>query len=176
MEKLKVKIRKFEVDDIKLKVKWINDSNINKYLHYDLPLEEEKTLSWYKTIKNRNDRLDFTIEVVENGINNPVGLVGLLNIDEVNKKGEFYICMGNKNYHGKGVAKTGAMKLIKMAYDEFDLNKIYLFTEKNNIPAQKLFEKIGFIKEGVLKEDLIYNDKKIDRYVYGLLREDFRYE
>lgn len=50
---------------------------------------------------------------------------------------------------------------------------MYLYTEVSNIKAQLLFEKIGFKKEGLLKDDLIYSGKKICRYVYGMCKDDF---
>lgn len=96
-----ISIRKFKEEDIPYKVKWINDERNNKYLHYDLPLREDKTLEWYNKIKDRNDRADFTITYD----NEPVGLIGLLNIDHNNKKAEYYICIGEDSYKGKGIAK-----------------------------------------------------------------------
>lgn len=160
-----VRIRKFEEKDIPYKVKWINDEKNNRFLHYDLPLSEDKTLVWFKNNKNRTDRMDFTITY--NG--EPVGLIGLLNIDQKNKKAEYYICIGNEKYKGKGIAYTASKLLIDTVCNELNLNKIYLYTEIGNIPAQKLFEKIGFVKEGLLRSDLYYNGKSIDRYIYGLI-------
>nr|WP_306810403.1 GNAT family protein [Paeniclostridium sordellii] len=163
------------MNDIKLKVKWINDENINKYLHYTLPLNEDKTFEWYEKNKENKNRIDQVIEVFDNNKYYPVGLIGLLNIDTINKKAEFYICLGEKSAHGKGIATKASCEFIKKYLDKIDLNKIYLYTEKDNILAQKLFENIGFKKEGLLLEDLIYSGRKVDRYVYGLLREDFSY-
>lgn len=163
-----IRIRKFEEKDIPYKVKWINDEKNNKYLHYDLPLNEDKTLEWFMSIKNRTDRVDFTITFNDQ----PVGLIGLLNIDRKNRKAEFYICIGEEEYKGKGIGYSASKLLINYAYYELNLNKIYLYTEINNIQAQRLFEKIGFKKEGLLKDDLIYNGKKVDRYIYGLILED----
>ena len=40
---MKISIRKFESKDIPKKVEWINNSENNKYLHYDIPLKIEKT-------------------------------------------------------------------------------------------------------------------------------------
>ena len=39
---MKISIRKFESKDIPKKVEWINNSENNKYLHYDIPLKIEK--------------------------------------------------------------------------------------------------------------------------------------
>ena len=155
-------IRKFDEGDIPYKVKWINNENNNKYLHYDLPLSVDKTLVWFRNVKDRIDRADYTITCD----GKPVGLIGLLNIDRTNKKAEYYICIGEKQYKRKGIACTATKMLLNIAYKEFNLNKIYLYTEVNNVPAQRLFEKIGFKKEGLLREDIIYNGRKlIDIYM-----------
>jgi len=164
-----VNIRKFDEKDIPYKVKWINDEKNNKYLHYDLPLREDKTLIWLKSIKDRIDRVDFTITFNDE----PAGLIGLLNIDRKNKKAEYYICLGEEKYKGKGIAYSASKLLISYAFNELYLNRIYLYTEISNSKAQRLFEKIGFKKEGLLKNDLIYNGKKVDRYIYGLILEDY---
>lgn len=161
---MSIHLRKFNETDIPYKVKWINDPENNRYLHYDLPLREDKTFEWYKKNKDRSDRADYTI--IYN--NERAGLIGLLNIDDRNRKAEYYICLGGKKYKGKGIAYKATIELIKLAHTKFNLQKIYLFTEKDNIAAQKLFEKVGFEKEGLLKNDLIYNGRKIDRYIYGL--------
>ncbi|PFG15096.1 GNAT family N-acetyltransferase [Bacillus sp. es.036] len=166
---MEISIRKFQRKDIPYKVKWINDEKNNKYLHYELPLREEKTLLWYESLVNRNDRVDFTITY--NG--EPAGLIGLLNIDNKNKKAEYYICLGSENFKGKGIAKVATDLLIKFGDEEIGLNKIYLYTEVENIQAQKLFESCSFEKEGLLKNDLVHNEEKIDRYIYGLNVENY---
>ena len=167
--KEKVAIRKFTTDDITLKVEWINDPKNNKYLHYDLPLEIEKTSKWFERIKDSETRFDGVIEYD----NIPVGLIGLLDVDAKNKKAEYYICLGNHDYKGKGIAKIASRLLLEYAFNHLKLEKVYLFTEEDNLSAWNLFEKIGFKREGLLKNDLIYNNRKISRYVYGILKEGF---
>ena len=166
---MSVAIRKFKEEDITHKVKWVNDPKNNQYLHYDLPLREDKTLIWFRNLKDRIDRVDYTITF--NG--ELAGLIGLLNIDQKTKKAEYYILIGEEKYKGRGIAQAATDLLINIAYNEFRLNKIYLYTETENLRAQRLFEKIGFEKEGLLKNDLIYNGRKIDRYIYGLNTESY---
>ncbi|MGM0901303.1 MAG: GNAT family N-acetyltransferase [Bacillota bacterium] len=166
---MEIAIRKFQEEDIPYKVKWINDDKNNKYLHYDLPLREDKTLQWFKSLEGRGDRVDYTITHA----GEPAGLIGLLNIDLKSKEAEYYICLGGDKFKGKGIAKVATDLLINKAYKEFSLNKIYLYTEVDNVQAQKLFEKSGFVKEGLLKNDLFYNEKYIDRYVYTLDVENY---
>jgi len=166
---MEIKIRKFQQDDIPYKVKWINDAENNQFLHYDLPLREDKTLLWFNLIKDRADRADYTIT----NNDEPVGLIGLLNIDGKNRKAEYYITLGGGEFKGKGIAKRASDLLIKESYRTYKLKSIYLYTEVDNLTAQKLFERIGFIKEGLLKEDLIQKGRKVDRFIYGLLVEEY---
>ncbi len=162
-----VAIRKFDMSDVDLKVKWINDEKNNKYLHYALPLYADKTAEWWEKTKDADGRLDLTILYNDE----PVGLIGLLGIDKVNKKAEYYVCLGEHSCKGKGVAKAASRLLVKYAFEVLDLNKVYLYTEEENIPAQRLFESLGFRKEGLLIDDLIYNGRKVNRFVYGLLKD-----
>lgn len=166
---MKVTIRRFERTDIPNKVRWINDPENNKYLHYDLPLEEGKTELWFEKNKERQDRYDGIIEMDGKA----VGLIGLLSIDLRNKKAEYYVCLGQQDAKGKGVAKKASLLLLDYAFTALQLNKIYLYTERENTAAQALFERIGFEKEGLLKEDLIYMGRKVDRFCYGLTKREY---
>ncbi len=166
---MKVTIRKFRREDIPLKVKWINDPNNNQYLHYDLPLEVGKTEKWFEKVENSDKRVDAVIELD----NKPVGLIGLLCIDKKNKKAEYYITMGENTCKGKGVSKRASKLILKYGFEELGLNKIYLYTETDNIKAQILFESLGFKKEGLLKNDLYSKDSYVDRFLYGLLKEEW---
>ena len=177
---MKVTIRKFEREDIPKKVEWINNPENHRYLHYDLPLEIGKTEHWFDRNTGRKDRYDAVIEA--DGV--PVGLIGLLSIDGRDKKAEYYISMGETAYKGKGIAKEASRLLLKYGFEELGLNRIYLYTETGNRAAQGLFEKIGFLKEGVLRQDVCWpgsgerrkaqgSPRYADRILYGMLRMDY---
>ena len=164
----KITIRDFIESDIPFKVKMINDEKNNQYLHYDLPLEEGKTRSWFKKIKGSEGRLDLTI--FYDG--ERAGTIGLLEIDKKNKKAEYYICV-DSSFAGKGIGPVATRSLLGYAFNDMGLNKVYLYTEEDNKKAQHLFEKVGFKKEGLLKDDMIFNGKAIARYAYGLCKDDY---
>ena len=58
-----IRVRKFTMQDIEKKVQWINDSRNHKFLHYDLPLNLEKTIAWFERVQSDEDRIDAVIEV-----------------------------------------------------------------------------------------------------------------
>lgn len=166
---MRITIRKFERKDIPAKVQWVNDPENNRFLHYELPLEIPKTEAWFDKNQGRTDRLDCVIEA--DGI--PVGLIGLLSIDRKNRKAEYYVQIGDPAYKGKGVAKQASLLIIREGFTKLDLNRIYLYTETANISAQKLYERVGFVKEGCLRGDVLSHGDYADRYVYGILREEW---
>ena len=166
----KTTLRKFTAADIPNKVRWINDESNNKYLHYELPLEIEKTQRWFDAIVNRTDRYDAVIEV--DGV--PVGVIGLLNIDSLNHKAEYYITLGEASYKRKGISYVASKQLLNYGFEVLGVNKIYLNVDANNISACKLYEKIGFTCEGVFKEDMMHRGELIDRKRYALLKREWR--
>lgn len=166
-----VALREFTENDIHRKIEWINNPENHQYLHYDLPLQYDKTYQWYIN-KDNSKRCDCVIEYM----GKPVGLIGLLAIDQHNKKAEFYISMGENEYKRRGIAKQATCILLEYAFTELELSKIYLNVDEGNIPACNLYEKIGFVCEGFFRKDMIHNGKFINRKRYAILKEEYHEE
>lgn len=169
MESLKeelVVVRIFGEEDIENKVKWINDANNNRYLHYDIPLTIKKTTDWYR--KKAHNRLDCTI--VYDGI--PVGLIGLIEIDMINQKAEFYISMGRHDFKRKGIATIATKLILKYAFEKLGLNKIFLNVDEENEAACCLYKKIGFVQEGRFIQDIMHHGKLINRVRFAIFKGD----
>ncbi len=162
-----VAIRKFEERDIPFKVRWINDEANNRYLHYELPLEEEKTLVWFRNNQNREDRYDAVIEWA----GEPVGVIGLLSVED--GQAEYYITLGEERAKGRGVARQASILLLEYAFCERGLSRVYLYTEVENLAAQRLFEHCGFRRAGIAPKSAVNRGRMVDRYSYELLRADF---
>ena len=170
MQDARKTIRKFEKSDIPKKVEWINNPANNRFLHYNIPLSIEGTERWFDSHQGETTRYDAVIEA--DGV--PVGTIGLLSIDRKNSKAEYYIAMGETAYKGKGVAKEASRLILAYGFEELGLNRIYLFTEADNIAAQKLFERVGFKREGILKQDVYSHGAFADRIAYGYLKEEWK--
>ncbi len=166
----KISLREFAEQDIENKVKWINDGKNNRYLHYDIPLSVEKTLEWFKN--RAKNRLDCVISYE----NIPVGLIGLIGIDKINQKAEFYISMGRDDFKRKGIATTATRLILEYAFGELSLNKVFLNVDEENEAACRLYEKIGFRLEGKFEKDMLHRGILINRLRYAMLSENFKGE
>lgn len=165
----KISLRDFAETDIPRKVSWINDLANNRYLHYDLPLEYDKTKNWFYK-RNSERRLDCTIEY--DGV--PVGLIGLLEIDHTNQKAEYYITIGAQEYKRRGIAAGASRLILEYAFDVLLLNKVYLNVDAENRGACALYEKIGMVCEGYFCQDLWHRGSFVDRKRYAITRDMYR--
>ena len=79
----------------------------------------------------------------------------------------------NENAINEGIAEEAGRQILKYGFETIGLNRIYLYTETGNTAAQHLFDKLGFVREGCLRADVLSHGKTADRYVYALLRADW---
>ncbi len=164
-----MKIRKIDSADLVVRVDWMNNPKVYKTMHFVPPISLENTKKWYESNLNNNKRFDAAFED-EDG--NLVAFGGLTNIDYSVRKAEFYIFV-NPNMQGKGIGTSATRMLCKYGFDILQLHKIYLFTNGSNLGAKKTYEKVGFVLEGVHREENIIAEKFEDRLYYGLLAKDF---
>jgi len=73
---------------------------------------------------------------------------------------------------GHGYATEAAGTLLQWAFDALDLNRVQAETDTRNIASSRVLEKLGFVREGTLREDCIVDGDISDTWVYGLLRRD----
>ena len=79
----------------------------------------------------------------------------------------------NEAAWGRGYATEAARVLLNWAFDSLDLNRVQSETDTRNVASARVLEKLGFVREGTLREDCIVNGDVSDSWVYGLLRRDW---
>jgi [ribosomal protein S5]-alanine N-acetyltransferase len=75
---------------------------------------------------------------------------------------------------GRGYATEAAGALVGWAFATLDLNRVQAETDTRNLASARVLEKVGFVREGTLREDCIVNGEVSDSWVYGLIRRDWR--
>ncbi|MFQ3579402.1 MAG: GNAT family protein [Bacteroidales bacterium] len=77
-------------------------------------------------------------------------------------------------FTGKGYMKEALSKLFLIAFSQLHLNRIEAQVHEQNIKSCGLLQKLGFKKEGVLRNNFITQSGIYSSYMYGLLRDDFK--
>lgn len=78
-----------------------------------------------------------------------------------------------ENTWGQGIATEASQALLMWAFETLPLNRVQAETDTRNIASARVLEKLGFIKEGELRQDCIVNGEISDTWVFGLLRQDW---
>jgi RimJ/RimL family protein N-acetyltransferase len=124
-----------------------------------------------KWLNNASNTLDYIIYYN----NEKSGRINISNIDFQNQKGEYGIFI-TKKYRGLGIAFKASKALIGFTFSNLNINKIYLKVFSDNIKAIKLYEKLGFEKEGILKKEIYKNGEFKDVVIMAIFKEKWEKE
>ena len=75
---------------------------------------------------------------------------------------------------GHGYATEAAHALLRWAFDTLDLNRVQAEADTRNVASARVLEKLGFVREGTLREDCVVNGEVSDSWVYGLIRREWQ--
>jgi [ribosomal protein S5]-alanine N-acetyltransferase len=75
---------------------------------------------------------------------------------------------------GHGYATEAAGAVLGWAFDTLDLNRVQAETDTRNVASARVLEKLGFVREGTLREDCVVDGEVSDSWVYGLIRREWR--
>lgn len=101
--------------------------------------------------------------------------VGNINTHSCNKTdGVFKYGLGILHeYRGKGYASEAIKLLCKYYFNELDYKKVEASVYEFNVGSIKLHEKLGFVKEGVLRSSHFAKGRRYDVIIFGMLREEY---
>lgn len=116
------------------------------------PLDEEQLNQYIKGANEENSNV-YIYKVILDETNETIGHITLNNIDLKNRSaGIGKVLIGDTRLRGKGIGKKMVNEMLKIAFDNLSLHRVELGVFAVNEPAIKSYEKVGFVKEGVLRD------------------------
>ncbi|WHZ05592.1 GNAT family protein [Neobacillus sp. YX16] len=126
-------------------------------------------INWYQSIYDEGSGIRWGITLKDS--DKVIGSCGFLNIKSKHHRAEVGFEL-SKEYWGKGIASEALEAVLRYGYQHFQLERIEALIEPNNVPSQKLVERQGFIREGLLRHYEFTCGKFDDLYIYSLLKDD----
>lgn len=102
-----------------------------------------------------------------------VGRIGLHHLDLHNKNASIGYWL-TKNAEGKGIITQSCKVLITYGFQELGLRRIEIKAAVENARSQAIPEKLNFIKEGILRQTELVNNKFNDLFLYSILNEEWK--
>jgi len=79
----------------------------------------------------------------------------------------------DRGYQGKGIATEAARRSLIFLFNDLKAYKVIVITRDSNIRSCKLAERLGFRKEGHLRECGVEKGKRYGLIHYGMLKNEF---
>jgi len=150
------------------------DPDVTRYYNL-LPFvavsEGLKFIEWYRERFMQGLGIRWGIVLKEN--KNEV-LVGTLGFNNYTKNHRAVIGYDlQKQYWNQGYITEGLRAIIRFGFDQLSVNRIEAEVMPGNIASEKVLEKIGFCKEGILRQWMFWNETYYDMSMYALLHNDY---
>ncbi|MGD0056974.1 MAG: GNAT family protein [Methanomassiliicoccales archaeon] len=169
LEGRSVRLRAVERVDLPSFVKWINDPEVTRFLELNPPMSMEDEERWFVDLQKDPDKV-FSIDTKDGKL---IGNVGLMRLNWKDRSVIIGIMIGEKEYWNRGFGTDAIETLLGYLFDEVNMNRVYLIADERNARALRCYEKLGFMKEGLLRQHLYKNGNYIDDVEMSLLREDW---
>jgi RimJ/RimL family protein N-acetyltransferase len=157
-----------------LNCKWMNDPKVRQYSRNIWPRTLEDVKKWFEPLPDNQMREFIVFTVYHKHTKRPIGSIGFNRIDWVSRNANIFLIIGEPEYWGKGIAGEASRLMIKYGFTELNFHKIFAGVFTPNKRSLRAAEKLGFEKEGVLKEEMYVDRQYHDVHRFALFKRDWK--
>lgn len=169
-------IRPFRLDDVKPLFEAVRESipEVSKWLpwcHPKYSIKETKT--WINSqLGAWKNHKEFSFCIIDSNDNNFLGGCGLNQFNIAHNFANLGYWV-RTSQTGKGIATTATKLVAKFGFKILHLSRLEILTAVDNIASQKVAEKAGASREGVLRNRLRFGDRDLDAILFSFIPKDF---
>jgi ribosomal-protein-serine acetyltransferase len=104
--------------------------------------------------------------------NELAGVIGFHKTDWANFKTSIGYWLG-ESYQGKGLMTRACRTVVDYIFSDMELNRIEIYCATDNKKSQAIPERLGFVREGILRQAEWLYDHFVDLILYSMLSEDW---
>jgi len=166
---MSVVLRPLGTGDLRRCVKWFSDPQVTQFLGRAGPVTLAEEERWYHDYVRRGDEQIFAIEIE----GRHVGNLGLHKVDRVHRKADLGIVIGETSYWSRGYGTDALRTALRYGFDQLGLNKVSLDVLEGNLRAIRSYEKCGFVREGIHREDVYKDGRFLNVIRMSVLSREF---
>ncbi|MBT2689411.1 GNAT family N-acetyltransferase [Bacillus sp. ISL-47] len=144
--------------------------------HMSVDLTDKRRVIQYveDAIQKREQGTDFAYVIVNKNTGKIIGATWFLDISNQHKRLEIGSTWVNPIYWRSNINTNCKYLLLKYCFEELSLNRVQIKTGHKNIRSQKAIERIGAVKEGILRNHMIRKEGTIRHTVlYSVIKEEW---
>ncbi|MEO8663893.1 MAG: GNAT family protein [Ignavibacteria bacterium] len=169
-----------------LKLELIKDSHAQEIFNLTEANRDylREWLPWVDATKSVNDTSEFIkiskgqfkknngFQLVIKYQDELAGLIGLHYLNNLHKHTEIGYWLA-ENFTGKGIMTMACRRLTDHCFEDLNLNRVVIKCAEENHRSWAIPERLGFKKEGILRQEIYMNKKFVDHILYAMLREEW---
>jgi RimJ/RimL family protein N-acetyltransferase len=150
-----VTLRPLAESDVDSIMTWVNRPEIvgNLAAFSGAAMTREQELEWCKRTIAGPDRV-FSVFATDD--DRYLGQVGVHQIHARSKVGRLGAVIATKSEMGKGYGSAAITAVMDRAFGELGLHKLWLMVFRTNDRGQRLYKRLGFVEEGILREEYFH--------------------
>lgn len=165
-----VELKTIEEEDIEWMRDNIKDPEIRAYTtgRYPVNLEQE-TKFFEKQVSEGRDQIH--VLITQDG--DRKGMVSFIDIQRDSGNAEIGLWI-SADEQGKGFGTEASRLMTDHGFRELRLHRIYARVFEHNPASAKIWQKLGYLEEGVMREHEFIDGDYRDLHIYGILREEWQ--
>jgi RimJ/RimL family protein N-acetyltransferase len=166
----RTRLRAIERSDIPAFLRWLNDPEVRRHVSRVLPISQAEEERWFEGLLGDDSRHIFAVDTSEG---EHIGSCGLHDLDWKNRNAVCGIVIGDKSRWNQGYGTDALRTLLRFAFEELNLHRVFLHVYGFNQRAIRCYEKVGFRHEARLRERRFTAGRYVDDLVMGILRDEW---
>jgi RimJ/RimL family protein N-acetyltransferase len=166
-----VYLRPLERDDAPTLKPWVNDPEVTRTLRMYRPMTLRAEEEFIDNACRGEDRM--VLGIALRATDRLIGCTGLHEIDLRSRRSGFGIFLGDKGEWGKGYGTEATRLIVGHAFTTLNLHRVWLHVFAPNERGLRTYEKVGFRREGLLRQDYFREGRYWDTIVMGILQSEW---
>jgi RimJ/RimL family protein N-acetyltransferase len=167
LEGKNVNLRVSEKEDIPLIVEWWNSLEVQGDYQFFPQMSKAEMEKWIE--KSSSDPLSKTF-VIEKKDGSKVGSIVHYQVGRLVEIGYALV----PSERGKGYCSEAVQIIVDYLFLSKDIVRVQAHTDVRNVASQRVLEKIGFKKEGVVRKSSFVGGEWRDSCLFSFLREEWK--
>src|SRR6266853_3676636 len=173
IETARLKIRLAQMADLPALLEMNSNDEVTRYLPYESWKGAADGESWFRRASERmvaGQAGQFVIQQRESS--RIIGSCLLFRFEEASARAELGYVLAQE-YWGAGYMFEAMSAFIAFAFGPMGLRRLEAETDPRNLTSAKLLERLGFVREGLLRQRWAVKGELTDSSLYGRLRTDW---
>ncbi len=168
----RVWLRPLERTDAPNILPWINDPEVTRNLLLHRPMNIQAEEAFIED--TARDPHAVVLAIANRDVDKLIGVTGLQPIDFQSRQAQFGIFIGDRNERGKGLGTEATSLITRYAFDTLNLHRVWLHVVEANVAAIRCYEKVGYRREGLLREAFYREGRYWNLVSMAVLRGEFK--